>query len=72
MGRVQEAYEDALTEMSTEWAPWYVVPADRKWVRNVAIATIVAATLDENGSAISEGLLEAERFRDRISQMGAG
>ena len=39
------AYEDALTETSTEWAPWYVVPADRKWVRDVAVATLLVETL---------------------------
>ena len=39
------AYEDALTETSTEWAPWYVVPADRKWVRDIAVATLLVETL---------------------------
>jgi PPK2 family polyphosphate:nucleotide phosphotransferase len=43
----QEAYETMLHRCSTEWAPWYVIPADRKWVRNAAIATIVKATLEE-------------------------
>jgi polyphosphate kinase 2 (PPK2 family) len=41
------AYEDALTETSTEYAPWYVVPADRKWVRNVAVSSLLVETLDE-------------------------
>jgi PPK2 family polyphosphate:nucleotide phosphotransferase len=39
------AYEEALTVTSTEPAPWYVVPADRKWVRNVAVATLLVETL---------------------------
>jgi polyphosphate kinase 2 (PPK2 family) len=39
------AYEEALTVTSTETAPWYVVPADRKWVRNVAVATLLVETL---------------------------
>ena len=43
----QDAYETMLHRCSTDWAPWYVIPADRKWVRNAAIATIVKATLDE-------------------------
>jgi len=43
----QEAYEDALTECSTEWAPWYVVPANHKWYRNLVVArTIVQALKD--------------------------
>jgi PPK2 family polyphosphate:nucleotide phosphotransferase len=39
------AYEEALTVTSSEPAPWYVVPADRKWVRNVAVATLLVETL---------------------------
>lgn len=43
----QEAYETMLHRCSTEHAPWYVIPADRKWVRNAAIASIVKTTLEE-------------------------
>jgi PPK2 family polyphosphate:nucleotide phosphotransferase len=43
---VLAAYEDALTTTSTEWAPWYVIPADRKWVRNVAVSTLLVETLE--------------------------
>jgi PPK2 family polyphosphate:nucleotide phosphotransferase len=43
----QEAYEDALRETSTEWAPWYVVPADHNWSRNLAVAEILVATLEQ-------------------------
>ena len=39
------AYEDALTETSTEHAPWYVIPADRNWVRNHAVATVLVEAL---------------------------
>ena len=41
------AYETALTRCSTEWAPWHVIPADRNWVRNGAIAKIVRQTLED-------------------------
>ena len=34
----QQAYEDALRHTSTEWAPWYVVPSDHKWFRNLVVA----------------------------------
>lgn len=43
----QEAYEIMLSRCSTKWAPWYVVPSDRKWVRSAAVAAIVRATLTE-------------------------
>lgn len=39
--RFQEAYRDVLHRTSTEHAPWYVVPADRNWVRNLAVAKII-------------------------------
>lgn len=42
----QEAYEDALRETSTAWAPWHVVPADRKWYRDLAIGSLVVQTLE--------------------------
>jgi PPK2 family polyphosphate:nucleotide phosphotransferase len=41
------AYEETLAETSTEWAPWHVVPADHNWVRNTAVASVLAATLKE-------------------------
>ena len=41
------AYQDALAETSTEHAPWYVIPANRKWFRNLAVASILAETLTE-------------------------
>jgi len=42
-----EAYTDALEKTSTDDAPWYVVPADRKWARNVCIARILRHHLEE-------------------------
>ena len=39
------AYDDVIGETSTEWAPWYVVPADHNWVRNVFVARIVVDAL---------------------------
>ena len=41
------AYEEALSQTSTESAPWYVVPANQKWYRNYVVGSVVAATLDQ-------------------------
>jgi polyphosphate kinase 2 (PPK2 family) len=41
-----QAYEDALSQTSTEWAPWYIVPANRKWYRNLVVATTIVETLE--------------------------
>jgi PPK2 family polyphosphate:nucleotide phosphotransferase len=42
----QQAFEDALNECSTTYAPWYVVPANRKFYRNLVIARTIADTLE--------------------------
>jgi PPK2 family polyphosphate:nucleotide phosphotransferase len=39
------AYDWVLTETSTDWAPWYVVPSDRNWIRNLAVAELLVAAL---------------------------
>jgi PPK2 family polyphosphate:nucleotide phosphotransferase len=41
----QAAFEDALSATSTKWAPWYVIPADHKWVSRTLIADILATTI---------------------------
>jgi PPK2 family polyphosphate:nucleotide phosphotransferase len=41
----QQAFEDALGNCSTEHAPWYVVPANKKWYRNLVVARTIADTL---------------------------
>jgi PPK2 family polyphosphate:nucleotide phosphotransferase len=41
----QKAYELALERCNTEWAPWYVVPSDRKWYRTLAVASLLRDTL---------------------------
>ncbi len=40
-----KAYEDVLSKTSTEWAPWYIVPANHKWYRNLVVATTIVETL---------------------------
>ncbi len=42
----QAAYDDALTKCNTEHAPWHIVPADRKWYRNLVVARLVRETLE--------------------------
>ncbi len=40
------AFDEALSRCSTAWAPWHVIPANRKWFRNLAVAEILADALD--------------------------
>lgn len=41
-----EAYEEMLTHTGTPWAPWYVIPADRKWFTRALVARIINTTLE--------------------------
>ena len=41
----QVAFSEMLTHTSTEWAPWYVIPADRKWFARICVSAILAHTL---------------------------
>jgi PPK2 family polyphosphate:nucleotide phosphotransferase len=43
----QRAFEQMLSNTSTEWAPWHVIPADHKWYRDAAVAGIIHETLAE-------------------------
>ncbi|RPI32646.1 MAG: polyphosphate kinase 2 family protein [Chloroflexota bacterium] len=42
-----KAYEDVLSKTSTDWAPWYVVPSNRKWYRNLVVASVLVNTLKD-------------------------
>ena len=41
------AFEDALTKCNTAYAPWYVIPANRKWYRNLVVSEILIHTLEK-------------------------
>jgi PPK2 family polyphosphate:nucleotide phosphotransferase len=59
----QRAFEDAINETSTGYAPWYVIPANKKWYRNLAIARAIADTLE----AMDPRFPPAEEGLDRIT-----
>jgi PPK2 family polyphosphate:nucleotide phosphotransferase len=42
-----KAYEDALERTSTKHAPWYVIPSNKKWFRNLAVSQIIADAMDD-------------------------
>ena len=62
-----EAYEDALSRCSTESAPWYVVPADRKWVRDFAVSRILVETLDACDMKFPKPTVDVARLRSTLS-----
>jgi PPK2 family polyphosphate:nucleotide phosphotransferase len=58
-----EAYEDTLERCSTEDAPWFIIPANHKWFRNLAVARIVIDTLDELGMHYPPPSVDLDRIR---------
>lgn len=43
----QEAFEDVFNHCSTKRAPWYIIPSNRKWFRNLAVAKILVQTMED-------------------------
>jgi PPK2 family polyphosphate:nucleotide phosphotransferase len=43
----QRAYEDAINETSSPHAPWHIVPADRKWIRDLYVSSVLVKTLED-------------------------
>lgn len=60
------AYEDAIGRCATEYAPWYVVPADRKWFRNLAIAEALVEALRPHRAGWLEKLENVGREEKRL------
>jgi polyphosphate kinase 2 (PPK2 family) len=50
----QRAYEEALQETSTDHAPWYIIPADKKWFSRALISDVVVQTLENLDLAYPE------------------
>jgi PPK2 family polyphosphate:nucleotide phosphotransferase len=74
----QKAFSDMLTRTSTEWAPWHVIPADRKWFARIAASAVLVHTLmeiDPRFPTVSqeqrEVLLEVKRELEAQAPQGA-
>ena len=62
----QRAYADAIFRCATKANPWYVVPADRKWYRNWAVANLLLAHLHELAPAYPRVALDVADLRRRL------
>jgi PPK2 family polyphosphate:nucleotide phosphotransferase len=74
----QEAFSEMFTHTSTEWAPWYVIPADRKWFARLAAGAVIANALIEIdpqypklGDDALRDLQEAKRQLEAEAPQGA-
>ncbi|WP_019876210.1 PPK2 family polyphosphate kinase [Sporichthya polymorpha] len=68
----QEAYEAVLTRCNPDSAPWYVVPAGRKWYRNWAVATLLHETLTAMGPTWPDPGLDVPALRARLQDEKPG
>ncbi len=58
-----EAYEDALERTSSKRAPWYVIPSNHKWFRNLAVSQIIADAMDDMGLALPRPRVDLAAIR---------
>lgn len=68
-GAYQEAYQDVFIRTSTEHAPWYVIPADRKWYSRAAIIEILTQTLIEMDLGWPEPEWDPANMRERLAEL---
>ena len=64
--KYMKAYEEALSRTSTEWAPWYIIPSDHNWVRNMLVAGIVADTLKKMNPQYPAPVENIEQYREKL------
>lgn len=61
--KYQNAFEDALSKCSTKHAPWYVIPANHKWFRNLAVSEILVETLKSMRMKIPDPSVDINEIR---------
>jgi PPK2 family polyphosphate:nucleotide phosphotransferase len=66
-----EAFEDALSKTSTKHAPWFVIPSNHKWFRNLAISRIVAETLESLDMQFPEPTVDIEAIKKKYHDIVA-
>jgi len=64
-----KAYEDVLNKTSTEHAPWFVIPSNRKWYRNLAIASILVDALKGLKMSYPTAVEDLETYHKRLLEM---
>lgn len=64
--RFQHAYQEALTRTTTREAPWYILPADHKWYRDVAVAGIVLGALKQMKPRLPQPRLDVKKIAAKV------
>ena len=58
-----DAYEAALTKCSTPYAPWFIIPSNKKWFRNLAVSHIIAETLEAMHMKFPKPTVDVKRLK---------
>ncbi|MEA5078544.1 MAG: polyphosphate kinase 2 family protein [Anaerolineaceae bacterium] len=67
-----KAYEDAISKTSTEYAPWYIVPANHNWYRNLVVAQILAEKLKELKLQYPAAVENLAEYRSQLENESGG
>ena len=67
--RYQEMYEDMITQTSTAYAPWYIIPADNKWYTRYVVAEIVVSVLERINPSFPKLSPEVQEQIDKFREM---
>src|SRR5712691_2708829 len=67
-GDYTEAFEDVLTRTSTECAPWFVIPSDHKWFRDLAVSQIITRTMEEMNMQMPKPTVNLAEIRRKYHQ----
>jgi len=62
-----KAFEEAIQKTSTKWAPWYVVPANRNWYRNLVVSSVIVDTLKAMKMEYPNPAIDVEAFKKQLA-----
>ena len=61
-----KAHEQMLEKCSKPWAPWYIIPSDRKWYRNWVVGHIITRTLQDMNPKMPKATIDITKFKNEI------
>ena len=67
-GDYTEAFEDVLNKTSTERAPWFIIPSNHKWFRDLAVSQIIARTMEDMEMQIPKPTVDLAKIRREYHQ----
>ena len=70
-GAYTEAFEAALSKCSTKHAPWFIIPANHKWFRNLAVSRIVSEYMDSLGMRLPEATVDIKDIRKKYHEIAS-